>query len=84
MENLAAQNLTGISLSVAFGHLEKTGSFPQNSLVLTFDDGFLGMMDNVLPVTRSLDFSAKVFVVSGMVAAQARAVNYDIQRYMLG
>ena len=40
METLAAQNLTGISLSSAYKHMEKTGCFPENSVVLTFDDFF--------------------------------------------
>jgi peptidoglycan/xylan/chitin deacetylase (PgdA/CDA1 family) len=87
MESLAAQNLTGISLADAFDHLERTGSFPQNSVVLTFDDGYLDMMSEVLPVTGSLGFSATVFIISGTVgmnAAQARAVNRDIDRDMLG
>ena len=87
MESLAAQNLTGISLADAYDHLERTGNFPQNSVVLTFDDGYLGMMEEVLPVIRPLGFSATVFIVSGMVgmnAAQARSVNGDIDRDMLG
>ena len=87
MERLAAQNLVGISLADAHDHLLSTGSFPENSVVLTFDDGYLSIMDEVLPVTRSLGFSATAFIVSGMVgmnAAQARAVNNDIDRDMMG
>jgi peptidoglycan/xylan/chitin deacetylase (PgdA/CDA1 family) len=86
MEMLAERNLVGISLAEAFVHLERTGSFPENSIALTFDDGYLSIADKVLPVMQKLDFSGTVFVISGMIglrADQARAVNSDIDRDML-
>jgi peptidoglycan/xylan/chitin deacetylase (PgdA/CDA1 family) len=86
MEMLTERSLVGISLAEAFDHLDRTGSFPENSIALTFDDGYLSIADKVLPVTQELGFSGTVFVISGMIglkADQARAVNSDIDRDML-
>jgi peptidoglycan/xylan/chitin deacetylase (PgdA/CDA1 family) len=86
MELLAERNLVGISLAVAFDHLDRTGSFPENSIALTFDDGYLSISDKVLPVTQELGFSGTVFIISDMIglkADQARAVNSDIDRDMM-
>jgi len=87
MEMLAAQNFIGIGLSEAFDHLERTGSFPENSIVLTFDDGYTSLLEEVLPITQALGFSATAFVIYdliGLNAEQARSVVGDINRDMLG
>ena len=83
---MAAQNLVGIGLSEAFDHLERTGSFPDNSIVLTFDDGYVSLLEEVLPITHALGFSATAFVISdliGLNAEQARSVVDDIDRDLL-
>lgn len=87
METLATLGLVGISLADAFDHLARTGGFLENSVVLTFDDGYRCLAENVLPVTQTLGFSGTVFVIPDMIglkAAQARSLNSDIDRDMLG
>ncbi len=87
MEQIADLGLSGISLDQAFAHLSNRGRFPSNSVILTFDDGYLDFFETVLPVMDSLGFSATIFVVSGLVgmkAARARSVNPDIDRDLLG
>lgn len=86
MESLAARGLVGISLACAFDHLARTGSFLENSVVLTFDDGYRCLSENVLPVTQALGFSGTAFVIPAMIglkADQARLLNSDIDRDML-
>ena len=67
MEQLAARGLNGISLGMAFEHLEKTGQYPSDSVVLTFDDGYLSVLEHALPVLQPHGFSATVFLVAGMM-----------------
>lgn len=86
METLAGQGLTGISLEQAFGHLDQTGRFPPNAVVLTFDDGYRSVLEEALPVMGAHGFSGTVFLVSslvGMSAVQARAAQRDFDRDLL-
>lgn len=87
METLAKHRLRGVSMIEALDHYEQHRKFPEDSVALSFDDGYLHLMDNVLPVLRDLDFTATVFVVSGMVgmdAGQAHYANADFDRDLLG
>ena len=86
MEILAENKLTGISLEQAFTQFRQTGRFPENAVVLTFDDGYLSVLENALPIMQAFGFSATVFIVTkavGMNASEARLVNHDIDRDML-
>lgn len=86
METLAGHGLTGISLAQAFDHLDRTGRFPPNAVVLTFDDGYRSIMEEALPAMAAQGFSGTVFLVSslvGMTAAQARAAHRDFDRDLL-
>ena len=87
MATLAMHQLHGTSLATALDYRDQHGVFPENSVVLSFDDGYLDLMDNVLPVLRDLDFTATVFVASDMVgmdANQAHYANADFDRDLLG
>lgn len=86
MESLAARGVAGISLAQAFEHLELTGRYPSNAVVLTFDDGYLSVLEQALPVMAAQGFSATVFLVTslvGMSASQAKAVHPDFDRDLL-
>ena len=86
MEMLDDKGLRGISLSEAFDHADQTGRYPDDAVVLTFDDGYRSLIQNVLPVTRSLGFTGTVFVVPDMIemdAKQTRIVNMDLDRDLL-
>lgn len=50
-------------------HGEK--SLPENSFVLTFDDGFTGVYDFAAPVLKTLGWPATVFLVAGKIAGQS-------------
>jgi peptidoglycan/xylan/chitin deacetylase (PgdA/CDA1 family) len=86
MEALAQHGLRGVSLAQAFACLERDGHFPPDSVVLTFDDGYLSVISEGLPVLAARGFTATVFLVSGLVglrAAAARARNADFDRDLL-
>jgi len=86
MEQLAARGMKGISLAQAFDHLEQTGCYPPDAVVLTFDDGYLSVLEHALPVMAERDFSATVFLVTGMMgmnALQAQATHPDFCRDLL-
>jgi len=40
---------------------------PDKSLLITFDDGYLGVFEHGLPVLRDLEWPAVMFLVSGMI-----------------
>jgi hypothetical protein len=86
MEALAQRSLRGVSLAQAFEQREREGRFPHDAVVLTFDDGYLSVMTEGLPVLAAQGFTATVFLASGLVgltAAEARRRNPDIDRDLL-
>lgn len=86
MEELRRRRFTGISLAQAFAHRERTGGFPLNAVVLTFDDGYLSTFTEALPVLADHSFTATVFLVSSLVglpAAEALARNPDFDRDLM-
>lgn len=44
---------------------------PEKSLLITFDDGFMGVHDHALPVLRSLGWPATVFLVAAKTGQQS-------------
>jgi peptidoglycan/xylan/chitin deacetylase (PgdA/CDA1 family) len=46
-------------------------SLPENSFVLTFDDGFAGVHDFAAPVLKNLGWPATVFLVAGKLGGQS-------------
>lgn len=86
MEQLTVRGMTGISLGQAFDHLEQTGRYPPDAVALTFDDGYLSVLEDALPVMAERGFSATVFLVAGMMgmsALQARATHPDFSSDLL-
>lgn len=55
----------GISLTTAVEHRQQNDSWPEQSVVLTFDDGFANVHRSALPALSQHGFSATVFLVSG-------------------
>lgn len=46
-------------------------SLPENSFVLTFDDGFTGVFDFAAPILKKLKWPATVFLVAGKLGGQS-------------
>jgi peptidoglycan/xylan/chitin deacetylase (PgdA/CDA1 family) len=75
MELLAQRNIQGISLAQAFEYRDREGRFPDRSVVVTIDDGYLSVYEQALPVLASLGMTATVFLPTdfiGLSATQAR------------
>ncbi len=86
VEALARRGLRGVSLAQAFEQREREGRFPQDAVVLTFDDGYLSVITAGLPLLAAHGFTATVFLASGLVgltAAEARRRNPDLDRDLL-
>ena len=86
MELLAENDIVGISLGQAMAAFERSGQFPARSVVLTFDDGYVSVHENALPVMKSLGFSGTVFIPTdfvGLSGQQANKLNVDLDRKMM-
>jgi peptidoglycan/xylan/chitin deacetylase (PgdA/CDA1 family) len=84
--SLAERRLRGMSLAQAFAEREQNGAFPPDAIAITFDDGYLSVMENARPVLSEHGFTATVFLASALVglsADAARAANPDLDRAML-
>ena len=58
-----------ISLSELVQCLEKGWHVPQNSIVLTFDDGFQNNLEHGFPILEKYKVPATIFVVTGSISA---------------
>ena len=67
MAGLAEGQCRVMSLQDALADRDKTGDWPDKSVVLTFDDGYANVHEHALPVLQRYGFSATVFVVTGHV-----------------
>jgi peptidoglycan/xylan/chitin deacetylase (PgdA/CDA1 family) len=64
MACIAESGYRGIALREAVAHREAMGDWPDQSVVLTFDDGFRNFYDEGMPVLERHGFTATVFIVS--------------------
>lgn len=74
MEELARQGYEVVDVpTAARAALEGTG---RNIIGLSFDDGYVDVLDHGLPVLERLGFRATIFVATGIVARTARFTWY--------
>ena len=59
-----ARHRTVVPLAHAVTRLDSSGRLPRGMVVLTFDDGFSGVLDHALPVLRRYNLPATVFLVA--------------------
>jgi len=77
MEYLKENNFEVLSLQDFLFYYEK-GTFPEKSVMLTFDDGYLSFFNKVFPVLQKYDFPAVVFpIVSHMPGLQRTVLFSD-------
>jgi peptidoglycan/xylan/chitin deacetylase (PgdA/CDA1 family) len=70
METLARHGHRAVAIEDFFAWLEGRCELPEDSFVLTFDDGFLGVHDHAAPVLEKLGWPATVFLVSALTGKQ--------------
>ena len=67
MSVLKRLGFRGISLAEAVRHRDDQGTWPERTVVLTFDDGYENVYSHAGPTLRRHGFSATVFLVTGHV-----------------
>ena len=71
MRALAEANYRAVSVEDFDAWRRGEKSLPENSFVLTFDDGFTGVHDFAAPVLKKLEWPATVFLVAGKLGGQS-------------
>ncbi|HSB38395.1 MAG TPA: polysaccharide deacetylase family protein [Gaiellaceae bacterium] len=82
MEWLAAQGYEVVDLAGAVALLERRVT-PRGVVALNFDDGFLDVAENALPVLERLGFRATVFLPTGVIGGTASFAWYAEQPPLL-
>lgn len=86
MQKLAAAGYRAITLDDLIAWLDRRKPLRDRSIVITFDDGFLGVKDHAMPVLRELNWPATVFLVSDLIGQRdewTRASNPSGQTHPL-
>jgi peptidoglycan/xylan/chitin deacetylase (PgdA/CDA1 family) len=71
MEALARAGYRTLPLDTAASLMRGRAPVPPNSIVLTFDDGYLDTFAIAGPILRHFGFTATVFVVAGLVGQRS-------------
>jgi peptidoglycan/xylan/chitin deacetylase (PgdA/CDA1 family) len=67
MQILASAGWQAVTIDNFFAWLGGTVELPEQSFLLTFDDGFLGVHEHAAPVLTALGWPATVFLVSQLI-----------------
>jgi len=67
MRTLARAGWHAVSIDDFFDWMNGRRDLPDQSFLLTFDDGFLGVYDHAAPVLKALGWPATVFLVSQLL-----------------
>jgi peptidoglycan/xylan/chitin deacetylase (PgdA/CDA1 family) len=70
MRLLAKQGFQAVTIDDFVLWIGGKRELPDNSFLITFDDGFFGVYEHALPVLRELGWPATVFLVSGLIGAR--------------
>lgn len=69
MAYLKSKGVTTLTMAQLQAHLKGTWTAPQNSVVITFDDGYQSVYRYAYPILKKYGFTASMFVVTGTVEA---------------
>ncbi len=65
-EQMEALRRVGAPLGVAdFVRLHREGNLPKGSICVTFDDGFVDVLENAVPILETYEIPATVYCISG-------------------
>tara|TARA_R110000824_G_scaffold288508_3_gene476774 strand:+ start:100555 stop:101634 length:1080 start_codon:yes stop_codon:yes gene_type:complete len=71
MDYLASNNFTILSLQDILARLQNGESLPEFSAAITFDDGYLSVYTDALPVLREYNWPFTVFVTTGLLESNS-------------
>ncbi|MZQ98012.1 MAG: polysaccharide deacetylase family protein [Acidaminobacter sp.] len=69
MAYLKSKGVTTLTMAQLQAHLKGTWTAPENSVVITFDDGYQSVYRYAYPILKKYGFTASMFVVTGTVEA---------------
>ena len=69
MAYLKSKGVTTLTMAQLKAHLAGTWTAPENSVVITFDDGYQSVYRYAYPILKKYGFTASMFVVTGTVEA---------------
>lgn len=67
MQYLKDNNYTTLTMSELYGFLKEDKKIPEKSVVITFDDGYIGNYTYAYPILKELNLHATIFMISGML-----------------
>lgn len=70
MDALAASGFQAITIDQLVAWLDGGPPLPDGAFLLTFDDGFRGVLEHGLPVLRRLNWPATIFLVSDLIGGE--------------
>jgi len=70
MHRLAGRDFTPCSIDDFVGWLTGHNHLPEKTFLITFDDGYAGVYEHAFPVLKELNWTATVFLVSGLIGQQ--------------
>ena len=70
MQKLAARGFTPCGIDDFVSWLNGHRQLPGKSFLITFDDGYAGVYEHAFPVLRDMQWTASVFLVSGLIGNQ--------------
>ncbi|MDP2867648.1 polysaccharide deacetylase family protein [Methyloversatilis sp.] len=70
MQALADVGYRAVTIDDMVKWLEGDLTLPEGAFLLTFDDGFKGVMDHAMPVLQQLGWPATVFLVSDLIGSR--------------
>jgi peptidoglycan/xylan/chitin deacetylase (PgdA/CDA1 family) len=71
MRWLKRNGYSAISQAELFRAIEDGAALPRRPVVITFDDGYVDAMKDVLPVLRPLGYPATFFIITGRIGERA-------------
>lgn len=67
MKYLKDNGFFTLTLDELYGYLRENASIPSKSIVLTFDDGYIGNYTYAYPILKEFGFTATIFMISECV-----------------
>jgi peptidoglycan/xylan/chitin deacetylase (PgdA/CDA1 family) len=68
---LRRNGFTAVTQAEVFRAIQDGAALPRKPVLLTFDDGYVDAVNDVLPTLRSLGFPATFFIITGRIGARA-------------
>jgi len=69
MKWLVGAGYRGVTLDAVIGHVTGSKPLPERSVHITFDDGFVGVLEHALPTLKTLGLPATLFALPRRIGA---------------